>query len=592
MDLSIKEKAIFLVVARNDLDVGIVQSIVVKRAKGLSEFRDYSPQSRTRIIYRTLDKLKAKGLINERDGVIKLTEKGLHYYAELKQMDFETRYQVLLGEHVQKLPYSDTGKLDKKRGGVRTNFDGVKISNKRTRYYPDKYRRDKELRRLAFETRRALLSFRVDSLDLEEALHKLAFLKNFLIPGHNPLKHKLSDLDYTYLHDRFTSYLHAVKSHVLVVDMVERKLLGRFKYVEDREGNKRLLDSSIEALILSDRERYRVLPYAVRWNVQDPNVILRLGQGKVLRVWNQAIQEERERAIFLTITFPPLPLIINRYLASYVFKRIMQRIQRHLQKNNAPKPLYVKSNEFQDSGQIHLHIVIFGLGRFDHEWLIPRQLKREFTEFAKRRGLQQDDLSWASLTWILGKFYEEALMNLDSILLHPVRTLKYRIKNANGEAKKRIEARLNAYEKLRPYLKTLSRLLLSFYHSYVSSINKRNAKRGKGPLFGLINAVYSMKLKAKVEYQTSGASYRKEVKDYSWVNAPPGAEAVSPKPYLLKYILKAILKLQEYARTGSSESLKNEKGHDLLALYWAFRMPFVYTSRRSSVIHRREHQED
>jgi len=145
------------------------------------------------------------------------------------------------------------------------------------------------------------------------------------------------------------------------------RLFGYFRlYLEDTEDRFLLLRHRDE------EDRFLVLPYAHRFLKRR----LKEHSRRVDVIFAQA-SESFSEGVFLTLTMDPKrysSLVDAMRKLSLAWNRFMSR----LRKVYGFRPPYIRVLEFQDSGNPHLHVVLFGVSRIGEH--------RELTEYFKRIG--------------------------------------------------------------------------------------------------------------------------------------------------------------------------------------------------------------
>lgn len=271
-------------------------------------------------------------------------------------------------------------------------------------------------------------------------------------------------------------------------------------YVEDR-SERIIVLRSLEENGLGERE-YLFLRYRTRFT--DPSYIRR-AWARYNEAWRAGSQFTF--AVFATITLPPVfPLSIQRYALSYMINCLKAWLRRRY--GYCP---HIRVNEFQKNGNLHAHLVIFGVSYIEE--------KEEFTR-------------------LLEKWLRAFLASMGTKI--------------NGMRRKKLS------EWLVSRLDRIGRSLLSRYERY-----KRRHTGFEGP----INYLVALK-RTKTGWSWAGRPPHYVLEASARVASKKLADggSVSPQDYLSKYLGKALDAASSLA-SGDSSAF-DEPDCNLLALYW------------------------
>jgi len=132
-------------------------------------------------------------------------------------------------------------------------------------------------------------------------------------------------------------------------------------YLEDTE--RRVL------VFRGPEEEIYIKPYSHRFQ----SGYLKRARCKLREVFRNASVRYRE-GVFLTLTMDPKSYS-NIYEASRLVSVAWNRFMSWLRKRVGFRPKYVAALEWQDSGNPHLHVVLFGVSRVEDHWRLTEYLK-------------------------------------------------------------------------------------------------------------------------------------------------------------------------------------------------------------------------
>ena len=272
-------------------------------------------------------------------------------------------------------------------------------------------------------------------------------------------------------------------------------------YIEDR-SERIIVLRSLKENEFGERE-YLFLRYRTRFT--DPSYIRR-ARARYNEAWDRA-SSQFTFGVFVTITLPPVfPLAIQRYALSYMINCFKAWLRRRY--GYCP---HIRVNEFQHSGNLHVHLVVFGVSFIEE--------KREFTR-------------------LLDGWLEAFLGVMGSKI--------------NGMRRKKLSEWLVAR------LDRIGRALLRRYKRY---------KRRHGGLEGPINYLCAIRrTRSGWDWAGKPPTYVLEASAKIATGKLADGGSISPRDYLSKYLGKALNAVS--ALTNGNSSPFDEPEGNLLACYW------------------------
>jgi len=157
------------------------------------------------------------------------------------------------------------------------------------------------------------------------------------------------------------------------------ELNARFlDYIDDR-SERIIVLRSLEEDEWGERE-YLFLRYRTRFT--DPSYVKR-ARARFDEVWRRA-SGLFEFAVFVTITLPPIfPLSIQRYALSYMVNCFKAWLRRRY--GYCP---HIRVNEFQHRGNLHVHLVVFGVSFVEEKQKYTRLLEGWLKAFLSSMGVK------------------------------------------------------------------------------------------------------------------------------------------------------------------------------------------------------------